>query len=156
MVKFPSHLNNREHSSQAPRHKSGFQMFTESLLGQAHHKMPYIAQLTVMISLGVLNSSLRLQFWFLPLPNQRKRLHWGWEGSSLGEKKKQISWLYSPWRSSQLSILVPCDLSRGKEILVNEWLLNQIKAQRDYLLKNNILEVWVNKRSFLLPCLVTS
>ena len=111
------------------------------------------------ISLGILKNSLRVQLCFLPLPNQRKRLSWGWEGSSLGKKKKKtMSWLYSPWRSSQLSMLpvIGSLWPKGGKGNTCQWMIIKPNKNIERLsVKNNILKVWVNKRSFLLHCLVT-
>ena len=125
MVKFPSHLNNREHSSQAPRHKSGFQMFTESLLGQAPHEMPYVAQLTMTNLTGDSKKFTESTALFPSFNESKEKVELGLRGLIFRKKKKRkqcLDYILHEGAASCLccQLLVPCDLRGEKEILVNE------------------------------------
>ena len=86
-------------------------------------QMPYVAQLTMTDVTGDSKKFTESTALFPSFTKQRKRLSWGWEGSSLGKKRKQcLDYILHEGAASFLCcrLFVPCDLSGEKEVLVNE------------------------------------
>lgn len=122
--------------------------------------MPYVAQLTMTNLTGDSKKFTESTALFPSFTKSKEKVELGLRGLIFRKKKKKktMSWLYSPWRSSQLSMLpvIGSLWPKGGKGNTCQWMIIKPNKNIERLsVKNNILKVWVNKRSFLLHCLVT-